>query len=404
MGTGLQRNRGVRRATAAIALLVAGGTLVACGNDSEADSGDGPIKVGVVTDLTGPIASVGQAHANLAEMVVDDINEDGGLLGRQLELVVADSASDPKVAVTKAQELVEREDADVVIGGITSDTRNAIKSTITERGGKLYIFPNGSESGECTENVYITGLTPHQQAEALVPYMTERGAKTWYLVGSDYAAPHEINSTLADVIEENGGEVVGESYNPIDATDFSATVSRIIAADPDVVQAIVIPPGVTPFFQQLNDSGYVRDGGQLAGVFYDDGTFASVPPAQLEGLVSALDYYQSLDDPFDQETLKRYNARYDEEKAPYAATGGVQAMHRALLMWAQAVEDAESVETESVSAALDETRIEEGPGGPAEMIPGQHHAKMNVYIGQAENGRFVVKENAGAAEPPAQCG
>jgi ABC-type branched-subunit amino acid transport system substrate-binding protein len=404
MTTMSHRNRW-RRGALSLILGVIALSLVAlgCGSSDDSSSDSGPIKLGVITDLTGPIASAGQADANIAKLAVDDINANGGLLGRQVELVTVDSASDPKVAVTKAQELVQREDVDVVIGGITSDTRNAIKGTITERGGKLYIFPNGGEGGQCDENLYVTGLLPPQQAQAIVPYLTGQGAKKWYLVGSDYTAPREIDAALKEEIQKEGGEVVGESYAPIDATDYSAIVSKIMSSGADVVHAIVIPPGVTPFFQQLTDAGFVRQGGQLAGVFYDDGTFAAVPPEQMNGLVSSLDYYQSLTDGFDRETLQRYNAQFDGEKAPYAATGGAQAMYRAVLMWAQAVRDAGSADTDAVSGALDQVKIDEGPGGPAEMLPGQHHPKMNVYIGQAENGKFIVKKNAGAIEPPPNC-
>jgi branched-chain amino acid transport system substrate-binding protein len=388
-------------------VIVGAGAISACGSDDE-DGGGGkssePIRVGVIADLTGPIAFVGRADAQVAKMVASDINKDGGLLGRKVKLTIVDSASDPGKAATVAQQLVTKDHVDVVIGGVLSNIRTAIEGVVAERGNTLYVQPNASEGGECGRNVFVTGASPTQLVDPLVQHFTEQGAKTWYLVGSDYDAPRGFEPYLKKAIEAAGGKVVGSEFLPLTATNVAPTVNRILTAKPDVVEAIVIPPAITPFFQQLTDAGYVRNGGKLAGPLYDDGTLTSVPAAQLEGLVSSLDYYQSLDDPFDRAFLERYNREFSAHaKAPYAATGGVQAMHRAMLLWAAAVRNAGSTDTDAMREAMDHASIDEGPGGPASVVPGSHHVKINMYLGQAEGGRFVVKDKVEQVDPR-ECG
>src|SRR4029453_13590127 len=126
----------------------------------------GPIKVGIATDLTGPIGVAGQANANIARIVVDPINTDGRLSGRQIELHIEDTASNESIAVGNVRKLIQRDHVDVVLGGITSSMRNAIKDLIVKRGNTLYIYPELYEGRECTPYLFCTGPTPAQQCDA----------------------------------------------------------------------------------------------------------------------------------------------------------------------------------------------------------------------------------------------
>src|SRR5579884_60669 len=143
---------------------------------------EGPIKVGLIADQTGPLSFVGLANVNVARMVVDDVNAEGGLLGRRLELHVEDSATDDEVAAAKARKLVEVDQVDVVFGGIYSSTRQAIKGAVVVEGKTLYIYPEQYEGQESDPLVFCTGPGPAQQVDPFIPWLMERtGAKTFFL-------------------------------------------------------------------------------------------------------------------------------------------------------------------------------------------------------------------------------
>jgi len=361
--------------------------------------GADPIKVGVIADQSGPLAPVGLANANVARMVIGDINAKGGLLGRHLELCLEDSATDDAVAAEKAAKLVERDAVDVVFGGIYSSTRQAIKGPVVTAGRTLYIYPEQYEGEESDPLIFCTGPVPAQQLNPFIPWlMRETGAKTFYLPSADYIWPHVLNRRVTELVTANGGQIVGEEYFPLDHTDYEAMVARINASGADVVFNTIVPPGVSPFFEQLHDSGFTSRGGQLVCTYFDENFLTLMPAAHVEGLYSCLDYYQAVSDPFSQKLLAQYDALYPGD-AKFTGGGACSGLYRGLRLWAAAVEEAGSLMQQDVIAALDHAAISEGPGGPAAVVPGQHHVRMNMYIAQARNGRFEIVKSLGAIDP-----
>ena len=228
-----------------------------------ATTGSRPIKVGVIADQTGPLSFVGLANANVARMVIGDINAKGGLLGRHVELYLEDGATDDVVAAAKATKLVEQDHVDVIFGGIYSSTRQAIKGPAVVKGRTLYIYPEQYEGQESDPLIFCTGPVPAQQVDPFIPWlMQQTGAKTFYLPSADYIWPHVMNKRVREVVTANGGAIVGEEYLPLDHMDYRATVERIISSGADVVFNTIVPPGVTPFFEQLYNSGFTARGGQ----------------------------------------------------------------------------------------------------------------------------------------------
>jgi branched-chain amino acid transport system substrate-binding protein len=228
--------------------------------------------------------------------------------------------------------------------------------------------------------------------------MERTGAKTFYLPSADYIWPHVLNARVRDVVTANGGTIVGEEYYPLDHTDYRATVERIAASGADAVFNTIVPPGVTPFFEQLHDSGFASRGGQLICTYFDENFLNMVPVAHVEGLYSCLDYYQAVDDPFSKRLLAQYDALYPGD-AKFTGGSACSGLYRGLRLWATAVTEAGSLTQQDVIAALDHAQIGEGPGGPAAMVPGQHHARLNMYIAQARDGRFEIVENLGLIDP-----
>jgi urea transport system substrate-binding protein len=358
-----------------------------------------PIRVGVITDQTGALSFMGIANANVAQMVIDDINAGGGLLGRTVDLYLEDSETTDSVAEAKARKLVLEDRVDVILGGIYSSTRQAIKGPAVVEGEKLYIYPEQYEGQESDPLIFCTGPVPAQQVEPLIPWLMEQtGAKKFYLPSADYIWPHRLNDKVREVVTANGGAIVGEEYFPLDHTDYAETVDKITASGADAVFNTIVPPGLTPFLELLYDSGFSARGGSLVCTYFDENFLNLVPAAHVEGLYSCLDYYRSIGDPFSEELTREYDKRYPGA-AKFTAGSACSGMYRGLKLWEAAVKEAGSLEQADVITALEHATITEGPGGPAEMVPGQHHVRMNMYIAQARGGHFEVVENLGIIEP-----
>jgi branched-chain amino acid transport system substrate-binding protein len=357
------------------------------------------IKVGVITDQTGPLSFCGIANANVAKMVIADINASGGLLGRQVELCLEDSATTDSVAAAKAAKLVEQDNVDVILGGIYSSTRQAIKGPAVSKGGKLYIYPEQYEGQECDPLIFCTGPVPAQQVDPLISWlMQETGARKFYLPSADYIWPHVMNRKVRQIVTANGGTITGEEYFPLDHTDYAATVGKIMSSGTEVVFNTTVPPGIAPFLEQLHNAGFTKRGGRLACTYFEENFLDFLPAAHAEGIYSCLDYYQTVTEPFSNELLGNYNKLYPGG-AKFTAGSASTGMYRGLKLWEAAVREAGSLKQEDVIKALDHAKIARGPGGPAEMVPGQHHVRLNMYIGQAEKGRFKIVKNLGLIEP-----
>jgi ABC-type branched-subunit amino acid transport system substrate-binding protein len=359
----------------------------------------GPIKVGVITDQTGPLSFMGIANANVARMVIDDINSGGGLLGRQLELCLEDSATTDSAAEAAATKVVQDDHVDVVFGGIYSSTRQAIKGPAVTDGTTVYIYPEQYEGQECDPLIFCTGPVPAQQVEPLIPWLMDRtGATTFYLPSADYIWPHVLNDKVREVVVAQGGTIVGEEYFPMDHTDYAETVEKIIASGADVVFNTIVPPGLTPFLELLYQAGFTARGGSIVCTYFDENFFNLVPAAHVEGLYSCLDYYQAVGEPFSADLLARYDTRFPGA-AKFTAGSACTGMYRGLKLWEAAVTEAGSLDQAKVIRALDHARIAAGPGGAAEMVPGQHHVRMNMYIAQARNGHFEIVNELGMIDP-----
>jgi branched-chain amino acid transport system substrate-binding protein len=361
-----------------------------------------PIKVGVIADQTGPLSFIGLANANVARMIVGDINAKGGLLGRPIELLLEDSATNDAVAAAKAAKLVEEDHVDVILGGIYSSTRQAIKGPAVVKGRKLYIYPEQYEGQESDPLIFCTGPVPAQQVDPLIPWiMQETGARKFYMPSADYIWPRVMNGRVHTLVAANGGTVVGEEYFPLDRVDYRETVRHINASGTEVVFLTIVPPGLGPFLEQLHESGFTARGGRVVCTYFEENFVSMAPAALTDGIYSCLDYYQTIGDPFSGRLLDQYNALYPGQPQ-FTAGSACSGLYRGLRFWEAAVQEAGSLDQDAVIRALDHAKLPEAPGGPAAMVPGQHHVRMNMYIGQARGGRFDILKNLGAIDPQEQ--
>jgi ABC-type branched-subunit amino acid transport system substrate-binding protein len=382
-------------ASSVAALLV----LAACssGTDSAAPAADaGPVKVGVLTDMTGAFGIVGKSNEAVAKFAINEINENGGVLGRQLEMVLADSATDAAIATQVASRLVNQDKVAVVVGGVASFTRVAVRDVIADKGNTLYIWPASYEGGECSANVWNTGSAPNQQVDPTVEYLLAEGKKTFFLAGSDYLYPRNILARVRQVVEAGGGSIVGEEYVPLDMTDPSNLVSKVLAANADVLFEVVVLPGTAPFIKGVVDGGYK---GKIAGTLFDEGINPLIG-AQAEGLIGVQDFYLSVTDPFTQSQVAKFNEQHPEAAGLFSATFNAPAWYRSIYLWKAAVEKANSFDTAAVNEAMDSISLEQSIGGPVSFEPGTKHLNLQMYLGESKaDGSNVVLKSLGSIKP-----
>jgi branched-chain amino acid transport system substrate-binding protein len=360
----------------------------------------GPIRMGIATDITGAIAPSGNSNWQVAQFAVQKINDAGGILGRPIELYLEDTASDPGVAVGNVRRLIQSHQVDVVLGGITSAMREAIKNPIVRRGSTLYIYPQLYEGQECTEHLYCTGPTPNQQCAELLPYLIREGNKRFAMPSANYIWPQLLNKWARQVIEENDGEVVFEEYYPLDQLEYSATVAKIMNENVDHIFNTVIPPGLQAFTKQLYEAGFQEKGGTISCVYFDENSVNYVPQRELEGVYTCLDFLHTVQDPFSQQLLEEYREMFPNTKYQFTAGTASTGMYRGIRLYEQAVIATKGeLDRDAVSAALDTASIDQGPGGPAKMVPGTGHCAMNMYIGRAKAGQYDIISQYDMVDP-----
>jgi len=364
----------------------------------------GPIKMGIATDITGAIGHAGNTCWQTAQLTVKQINDAGGILGRPIELYLEDTASDEGKAVGNVRRLIQEKKVDVVLGGITSSMREAIKNTIVRRGKTLYIYPQLYEGQECTEYLYCTGPTPAQQCAELLPYLIKQGNKRFAMPSANYRWPQLLNVYARKVIEANGGEVVFEEYYPIDQLEYSATVAKIINEKVDHIFNTVIPPGLQAFTKQIYESGFQENGGTQSCVYFDENSVNYMAARELEGYYSCLDFFHTVKDPFSQKLLAEYKAMFPDTKYTLTAGTAATGMYRGIRLYAEAVTKTNGdLAREAVSAAMDNASIDHGPGGPANIVPGTRHTAMNMYVARAKGGKWDIISKYDQVAPD-ECG
>jgi branched-chain amino acid transport system substrate-binding protein len=390
-----------RFAIGGAAVAGGGGLLAGCGSGGGAGGGaaaKGAIKIGALTDLTGAFGVVGKANQAIAQFTVDEINAGGGVLGRQLELVLVDGASDPATSAKVAGQLVNRDKVDMVIGGITSAEREAVKGVIAGRGRTLYVWPASYEGGECDPNVWNVGAVPNQQVDPTVDHLLAQGAKTFYMCGNDYSYPRNVLKAARARIEAGGGKVVGEDYIPITATDAPELVTKTLSSKADAVFEVVVLPASVPYIKGVVDGGYE---GLIAGTLFDE-TIISLFGKQAQGLIGAQDYFQPISDQFSTGKMAEFRKKY--AKAPFGSALNSPAWYRGIHMWKAAVEKAGSTDLAKVNSAIDSIGVDELIGGPAKFVPGTRHCELTMYLGEMQgDGTVKVLKDIGSQAPTGQC-
>lgn len=363
----------------------------ACGNAEpgtagSGSSGEGPIKVGVLEDRSGDFALVGIQKYHAAELAIEEINAGGGLLGRQLEMVAPDTQSDNQRYQEMARKLILDDQVDVVMGGFSSASREAIRP-IMEQNKMLYFYNNQYEGGVASKYTFATGAVPEHQVVPLIKSMIEQHGPKIYTIAADYNFGQISAQWVRKAAQDFGGEVVGEEFIPLSVSQFSSTISKIQQAKPDVLVTLLVGTPQSSFYEQWAKSGI--KGLPMATTVnmaqaYEHKRFQ--PPALANMFVTAT-FMEELDTPQAKSFVEKWRAKYPDE--PYVGMEA-EAQYTGIHLWAEAVRKAGTVEKEAVIAALESGISFDGPAGKVTIDPKTHHTIRDVYLAHADEKHTIT--------------
>lgn len=349
-----------------------------------------PIRIGVLHALSGTMAASERPLVDAVRLAVEEINAAGGLLGRPVEMVVADGQSDNRVFAAKAQQLIVSHKVSVLFACWTSGCRKAAKEVV-ERHQHLMFYPLQYEGLEQSDHLYYTGSAPNQQIIPGTRWALQTLGKRVYLVGSDYLFPHAANLIIRDLVRANQGSVLAERYRPLGDADFEDIVAELRTLQPDVVLNTINGDSNVHFFRALHAAGMAA----LPVVSFsvaEDGLAAIAPADFHPNHYAVWSYFQSLPGEANQLFVNAFRKRYGADRV---TSDPVEAAYVGVRLWAQAVRDAGTDEPALVDRAMAQQSIA-APSGIAAVDRRTRHLWKPVRIGRARpDGQFELVWESG---------
>jgi urea transport system substrate-binding protein len=342
---------------------------------------DTTVKVGILHSATGTMAISETGSIQAEKLAIEQINASGGILGRQIEVIQEDGASDWPTFAEKAKKLLEKDKVAAVMGCWTSASRKAALPVFEKDNGLLF-YPTFYEGLEQSKNVFYTGQEATQQILAGLDWIAkEKKAKTFYLIGSDYIWPRTSMKIARKHIEQHlHGSVVGEEYIALGDTQFGSVINKIKLKKPDVIYAAVVGGSNVAWFKQLNAAGLNSTKQTMLTISVTEDEVLGIGGENLAGFYSAMKYFQSLDTP----TNKAFVAAFKKKWGDKSVIGDVtQAAYLGPWLYKAAVERAGSFDVDKVQAALPGYVFKDAPEGPV-TVEKNHHLTTKLRIGQWE--------------------
>ena len=334
------------------------------------------IKVGILHSLSGTMSISETAVRDAELLAIEEINAAGGVMGKQIEVITEDGASDWPTFAEKAKKLLQSDNVAVVFGGWTSASRKAMLPVFESNNGLLF-YPVQYEGLETSPNIFYTGATTNQQIVPAVEYLLEQGKTKFYLLGSDYVFPRTSNLIINKQLTAAGIEAVGEEYTPLGHTEYSTVIAKIRAAGPDVVFSTLNGDSNVAFFKQLKDAGINAEDLPTLSVSVAEEEITGIGPENMLGHMVAWNYFQTTDTPENTKFVAAFKARYGENRV---TDDPIEAGYFGVYLWAAAVEKAGSTDVAAVKAAAKGLTFQ-APGGLVTIHDENQHVAKTVRIG-----------------------
>ncbi|ROQ18445.1 amino acid/amide ABC transporter substrate-binding protein (HAAT family) [Marinimicrobium koreense] len=352
------------------------------------------IKVGVLHSLSGTMAISETTLKDTMLMLIEEQNKKGGLLGKQLEAVVVDPASDWPLFAEKTRELITQEEVDAIFGCWTSVSRKSVLPVIEELNGILF-YPVQYEGEESSRNVFYTGAAPNQQAIPAVNYlMNEVGIKRWVLAGTDYVYPRTTNKILEAYLKANGvsDEDIMINYTPFGHSDWQNIVSDIkrfgSQGKPTAVVSTINGDANVPFYRELGNQGVSAEDIPVVAFSVGEEELSGIDTKPLVGHLAAWNYFMSVDTDQNEAFIEKWHDFIGSEER--VTNDPMEAHYIGFNMWVKAVEKAGTTDTDAVIDAMVGVKVPNLTGGISEMLP-NHHIEKPVHIGEIQdNGQFLT--------------
>ena len=362
------------------------------------------IKVGVLHSLSGTMAISETVLKDTVLMAIDEINAKGGLLGKKLEPVVVDPASNWPLFAEKAKQLISQDKVAAVFGCWTSVSRKSVLP-VFEQTNALLFYPVQYEGEELSKNVFYTGAAPNQQAIPAVEYLMSKdggGAKRWVLLGTDYVYPRTTNKILRAFLKAKGvaDADIMEEYTPFGHSDYQTIIAKIKKFAGEGKKTAVVSTingdSNVPFYKELGNQSLKAKDVPVVAFSVGEEELRGVDTKPLVGHLAAWNYFQSIKNPTNAEFIKKWSAYAKEKgiaghKDKPLTNDPMEATYIGVHMWAQAVTKAKSTDTDKVIAAMAGQTFKAPSGITSTMDPKNHHLHKSVFIGEVQaDGQFKV--------------
>lgn len=369
-------------------IKAAGVATAAGGFPSLVFSADGEIKLGSVLDNSGNLDIYGKPMVLATKLAVDEINAAGGLLKRKIKLIQYDTQSDIALYTKFAQQLSRDDKVDVVHGGITSASREAIRQTF-KRGNTLYFYNVLYEGGVCDRNTVVTGTTPAQAVEPIV----ERAMKQWgnkaYILAADYNYGQITAKWLNYYIGQRKGTVAKTDFFPLDVADFGSTIAKIQQEKPNFVVAALVGGAHMSFFRQWAASGMNKKIPLCSTTFGVGNEHLALSPAEGDGILIAGNYSQEAQTPANKQFLAAWQKKFGDTKIVHEIA---VSQYQGIKLWAECVRKAGSLDREAMLKAIESGVSIEGPAGKVAIDAKTHHASLDIHLMEVKNQKLSILE------------
>lgn len=351
------------------------------------------IKIGVLHSLSGTMAISETTLKDTVQMLVDEQNKKGGVLGKKIEAVFVDPASNWPLFAEKARELISKDKVSAIFGCWTSVSRKSVLPVVEELNGILF-YPVQYEGEESSKNVFYTGAAPNQQAIPAVDYLLKQGVKRWALVGTDYVYPRTANKILEAYLKSKGfkNEDIMISYTPFGHSDWQSIVSDIkkfgTAGKKTAVVSTINGDANVPFYKELSNQGISAKDIPVVAFSVGEEELSGIDTKPLVGHLAAWNYFESVDSDANDDFIEEWHKYTGDEKR--VTNDPMEATYIGFNMWVKAVEKAGTTESNAVQDALIGVTVPNLSGSYATMMP-NHHITKPVLIGEIqEDGQFQV--------------
>ncbi|WP_420557386.1 urea ABC transporter substrate-binding protein [Roseovarius sp.] len=363
----------MRKKTCKLSLAALAASTILAGT---AQAQEGPIKIGVLEDQSGDFAAATMVKVHAIELAAKEINDAGGIDGRPVELVTYDTQSDNRRYQEFMRRVLQSDQVDVVFAGFSSASREAYRPIVNQFDG-LAFYNNQYEGGVCDANMIVTGAVPEQQFSTLIPWMMEEYGPNVYTIAADYNFGQISAEWVRQIVEENGGNMVGEEFIPLGVSQFSQTIQNIQTSEADFVVTLLVGAAQASYYEQAASSnvGLPMASSVNVGQGYEHKRFT---PPSLKDMYVTTNYIEEIDTPESKAFVEKFRAMFPDE--PYINQEAANS-YIAMNLYKQLVERAGTTDHDAIRGVIAEGDVcYDGPSGEVCLDPKSQHMSHSIYL------------------------